>query len=296
MDVRRVLIFRTVAREGSLSAGARALGWTQPAVSQHLRALEREAGGPLLLRGSRGVELTEAGRRLLVHADAVADHLDAARAELDELAQLRTGSARLAAFPSASAVLVPAALAALARTAPQVEVRLVEAEPPEAAALVRGGRVDLALVFGYSEDPAEESLVAVELGREPVRLVLPAGTAPPRDLAALADATWVAGCERCRGHLVACCARAGFEPDVRHETDDYVVVQGLVARGLALAVLPESALRAFRHPGVDVVDLPELGARRIDLLHRRGLQRVPAVAALMGALTEALATETAPAH
>ncbi|WP_101524771.1 LysR family transcriptional regulator [Nocardioides houyundeii] len=285
MDSRRVLIFRTVARAGSISAGARELGWTQPAVSQHLRALEREVGGPLLVRGAGGVDLTEAGRRLLAHADAVAAHLEAAAAELDDLAQLRSGSARMASFPSGSAVIVPTALAALAVAAPEIEVSLVEAEPPEAAALVRSGAVDLALVFGYQEDRAEEALVAAPLAEDPIRLVLPADVAAvPRRLAELEDRPWVAGCERCRGHLVACAARAGFVPRIRHVTDDYVVVQALVARGLAVAVLPETALTAFRHPGVRTEELPELGSRRIDVLHRRGIERVPAVAALLAAL------------
>jgi DNA-binding transcriptional LysR family regulator len=285
MDPRRVLIFRTVARAGSISAGARALGWTQPAVSQHLARLEREVGGPLFLRGARGVDLTEAGTRLLAHADAVAAHLDAAGAELAGLAQLHTGSARLAAFPSGSAVIVPPALAALAGIAPEVEVRLVEAEPPEAAALVLGGEVDLALVFGYDDTDPDETLVAVPLADDPVHLILPAGGREDvTSLAELADRTWVAGCERCRSHLVVCCARAGFTPDIRHITDDYVVVQALVSRGLAVAVLPGTALTAFRHPDVEVVPLPELGSRRIDVVHRRGIDAVPAVGAVLAAL------------
>ncbi|WP_181311237.1 LysR family transcriptional regulator [Nocardioides campestrisoli] len=287
MDPRRVLIFRTVARAGSISAGARELGWTQPAVSQHLRTLEREVGGALLVRGSGGVDLTEAGRRLLAHADAVAAHLQAAAAELEDLAQLRTGSARLASFPSGSAVIVPRALAALAARAPEVEVGLVEAEPPEATELVRSGAVDLALVFGYQEDPTEEALVAVPLTEDSIRLVLPEGPDPvPGRLLDLADRAWVAGCERCRGHLVLCADRAGFEPRIRHVTDDYVVVQSLVARSLAVAVLPQTALEAFRHPQVRVVDLPELGARSIHVVHRSGIERVPAVAALLAALLQ----------
>jgi molybdate transport repressor ModE-like protein len=285
MDPRRVLIFRTVARAGSISAGARELGWTQPAVSQHLRSLEREAGGPLLVRGAAGVDLTEAGRRLLAHADAVAAHLAAAASELDDLAQLRAGSARLAAFPSGSAVLVPSALAALADSAPEVEVSLVEAEPPEAGEMVRSGAVDLALVFGYAETGAEQALDVVPLREDPVHLVVPADEdGRVRRLVDLEDRAWVAGCERCRVHLVACCARAGFEPRIRHVTDDYVVVQALVARGLAVAALPGTALTAFRHPGVRTQELPELGSRHIDVVHRRGLERVPAVAALLAAL------------
>lgn len=284
VDPRRVLIFRTVARAGSISAGARQLGWTQPAVSQHLRALEREAGTALLVRGAGGVEPTEAGQALLAHADAVAAHLDAAVGEVADLAAARSGTARLAAFPSGSAVLVPRALARLAASYPGVDVLLTEAEPPEALDLVREGEVDLALVFGYEEQRGEDALVHVPLADDPVRLVQQAGADAVQDLAALAESPWVAGCERCRTHLVTCCEQAGFTPRIRHVTDDYVVVQSLVAMGLAVSVLPETALTAFRHPDVEVGDVPGLGSRRIDVVHRRGMDRVPAVAAVVAAL------------
>ena len=77
MDPRRLLIFRTVVRNGSIGAGARELGWTQPAVSQHLAALEKEVGTQLLLRSSAGITPTEAGARLALHAEAIAAQLDA---------------------------------------------------------------------------------------------------------------------------------------------------------------------------------------------------------------------------
>ena len=86
LDPKRLLIFRTVAREGSVSAAARALGWTQPAVSQHLRALENEIGLPVMLRGASGITLNEAGERLLRYADTVAGALQAAETDLEELA------------------------------------------------------------------------------------------------------------------------------------------------------------------------------------------------------------------
>src|SRR5688572_18212402 len=89
MDRRRVLIFRDVARAGSISGAARELGWTQPAVSQHLRALERSVGSPLLVRTSTGVELTEPGRVLLARADDIAAQLHMAAEELADLATLR---------------------------------------------------------------------------------------------------------------------------------------------------------------------------------------------------------------
>ena len=119
MDPRRVLVFRAVARAGSLSAAARDLGWTQPAVSQHLQRLEREVGLPLLVRSTRGVTLTEAGQVLLGRADAVAGQLHMASEEMASLAQLRGGRVRLVAFPSAAATLVPAALKLLAARPPE---------------------------------------------------------------------------------------------------------------------------------------------------------------------------------
>ena len=285
LDPRRVLIFRAVARAGSISAAARELGWTQPAVSQHLARLERDAGGPLLLRGASGVRLTEAGTALLRRADVVAGELYAAGEELAALADLRGGRVRLVAFPSAAATSVPAALAALARERPGLQVGLEEAEPPEAMALVQAGDADLALVFGYDGPPV--GLGTLEwhpLLEEPVHLVLPADGPAVSGLVDLAGAEWIGGCVRCRTHLVDCCVAAGFEPTLRHVTDDYVVVQNLVAAGLGVSVLPASALAAHRSAGVRTVELPELGTRRVGLAHRPGALDVPATAAVAAAL------------
>ncbi len=291
LDPRRVLIFRTVARAGSISAAARDLGWTQPAVSQHLARLERDAGGPLLLRGPGGVQLTEAGVVLARRADVVAAELHAAGEELAALAQLRGGRVRLIAFPSGAATLAPDAIGALAQRRPDVEVGLEEAEPPEAMASVSAGDADLALVFGY--DGAPEGLGALTwrpLLDEPVHLVLPPGHPRVKGLAALTDADWIGGCVRCRGHLVACCADAGFSPTIRHTTDDYVVVQNLVARGLGVTVLPASALAAYRHPDVQVVELRTLGRRHVGLVHRPGADTVPATGALIWEIEVAAGT------
>lgn len=288
LDPRRLLLLRDVARAGSISAAARELGWTQPAVSQHLARLERDAGAPLLLRGPGGVIPTEAGRALLRRADAVAAELHAAGEELAALTELRAGRVRLVAFPSAAATLVPAALAALAGAHPDLEVGLEEAEPPEALAAVTAGDADVALVFGYDGPPAGLGRLAWRrLLDEAVHLVVPPGsTTAPSGLAGLDGADWIGGCVRCRTHLVDCCAAAGFEPRIRHTTDDYVVVQALVARGLGVTVLPESALAAYRHPGVEVVPEPALGRRHVGLALRPGAEAVPANAALVAAVAE----------
>lgn len=285
LDPRRVLIFRAVARAGSISAAARELGWTQPAVSQHLARLERDAGGSLLLRGPGGVRLTEAGAALLRRADVVAAELHAAGEELAELAELRGGRVRLVSFPSAAATLVPMALGDLARARPGLEVRLEEAEPPEAIATLLAGDADLALVFGYGGPPEGLGPLAWRLVlEEAVHLVLPEGAEEVSGLAELADAEWIGGCVRCRAHLVDCCAAAGFQPAIRHVSDDYVVVQNLVAAGLGVSVLPASAIDAHRAAGVRTVALAELGRRRVGLVHRPGALDVPAIAAVAVAL------------
>ncbi len=291
MDPRRVLMFRTVARAGSLSAAARALGMTQPAVSQQLRHLEREAGTPLLLRGSRGVTLTEAGTLLLTRADAVASQLHMAEEELSSVAELRVGRVRLVAFPSAAAALVPGVLQELRSRHPGLEVTMVEAEPPEAWTAVRSGEADVALVFGYDGPPPDDGELAwVPLGVEPLYLVLPPGHpgTDERTTAWLADETWIAGCERCRQHLVERCRAAGFEPRLTHESDDYVVVQNLVASGLGITVLPRLALRAFRHPEVVVHPLTAFGERHVGLVHRPGAGEVPGTRALVEELRRAV--------
>ncbi len=282
MDVRRVEIFRVVAHAGSLAAAARQLHVTQPAVSQQVAALERQVGSPLIVRTTRGIRLTEAGTVLLVHADAVAARLRSATEELAGLAALDAGTIRLAAFPSAAATLVPAALVALPAG---LEVRLQEAEPPEALSSVRSGEVDAALVFAYawSADLGPD-LVATALTEDPVRVVLPAGESFG-GLAGLASRRWVSGCPRCGEHLLRVCAAAGFVPDVRHSTDDYVVVQALVAAGIGVALLPELALRAFRHPGVEVHPGAQAGARSVSLVQHAETARTPALQALVRALS-----------
>ena len=287
MDPKRLLIFRTVARAGSISAAARELGWTQPAVSQHLRALERSAGCGLLLRGAGGVELTEPGRVLLARADAVAAQLHMAEEELADLTALRRGRVRLAAYPSAAATLVPRTVAGLRRRHPEIDVELAEAEPPEALALIASGDADLALVFAYDDEaPAEGAgLVWRALGEEPVSLVVapdhPVAERRRLTLADLAHEPWIVGCERCRAHAVRVCADAGFEPAVRHVSDDYVVVQNLVAVGLGVSLLPRSALEAYPHPGVRVREHASFGTRTFGIAHRDGAEQVPATAALV---------------
>jgi len=291
LDLRRLTVLRAVAREGSFSAAARALDYTQPAVSHHISRLEKEVGTTLLLRTPRGATLTDAGEALVQHAEAVITRLSAAEDELAEIAGLRAGRVRIAAFPSGSATLIPAAARALRDAHPGISLTLVEAEPPEALELLRTGQVDIALTFGYPESgPADEREFALEpLFDDALFLVVPVG-ADDRDLAFeprltdLAHETWIAGCERCRSHLLHLCARAGFRPDVAYATDDYVTVQSIVAAGLGVTVLPSLALGAHRHPGVLAIPLGGDAVRQVSVVVLPGPRRPPAVSAMISAL------------
>ncbi|KAA5826876.1 LysR family transcriptional regulator [Saccharopolyspora hirsuta] len=288
-----MMVFREIAQAGSLGAAARALGWTQPAVSQHLRRLERQVGTALVLRHPRGVRLTEAGQVLARHAEAIAARLRAAEEDLAELVELRTGTLRLAAFPSASPTLVPAALTALRAEHPGLTVRLHEAEPPAAIRLVSTGGAELAMVFTHSAPEHDPDLVWLPLGTEQLRVVLPVDgphRAAAVELTALRDERWIGGCESCTAHLVDTCRAAGFDPEIHHDTDDYVVAQALVAAGLGVALLPQLALTAFQDPGVRVASVTPEQHRSLFLVHHRDLSGVTAVEAAIGALRAVSAT------
>ncbi|MGM7421052.1 LysR family transcriptional regulator [Cellulosimicrobium sp. CpK407] len=302
MDLTRLRVLAAVAREGSVTAAARSLHYAQPSVSHHLARLEAEVGVPLLERHGRGVRLTAAGRLLATRAEEILGRVGAARDELDALVSLSAGRVRLAAFPSALATLVPDVVARLARDHPGLGVGLVEAEPPEALEALRRGAVDVALVFEHDRSPVDvEGLRAVPVLAEELFLVRAADPAPtpggrervpgadaaPGDLATLADAAWIAGCERCRADLVGRCERAGFTPRVAFETDDYVAVQSLVAAGVGVSLLPALALRAHRDPRVDVRALP--GAARRVLAVTYGDRPAPGTAAVVEGLVRAAA-------
>ncbi|MEV1202815.1 LysR substrate-binding domain-containing protein, partial [Microbispora rosea] len=174
--------------------------------------------------------------------------------------------------------------ARLAQDHPGLDLRLMEAEPPEALRLLRAGRVDVAVVFRYGEAaPEDDGVRLVHLLDDPGLLVTPAAYGDAGDLAAYADGPWIAGCERCRAHLLALCAEAGFAPRVSFTTDDYVAVQAMVAAGLGTALLPRLALSAHRHPGVRVSELPG-SDRRVYAATYGEPPDPPAVAALVAAL------------
>ncbi|MER5930968.1 LysR family transcriptional regulator [Streptomyces sp. NPDC002054] len=294
LDVTRLRVLAAVAKHGSVTAAARALSYAQPSVSHHLARLEAETGSKLVQRAGRGIRLTDAGRMLAERAEEILGRLDAAEAELAAHTGLRAGRVRLAAFPSALGTFVPRAAAAFTAAHPDVELRFTEAEPPDAAQLLRSGEVDVALLFSYPDtSPTDDGLRRTPLLTESIYLVTPAGL-PGDTLADHAERRWITGCERCRRHLVRSCATAGFTPDIAFTTDDYVAVQALVAAGLGVTTLPALALAAQHNPSVRLVRLPDQERLITAAVHGEAPDP-PATAALLDHLTQAAAT-TLPPH
>ncbi len=299
LDLGSLRLVRAIADAGSITAAATALGCTQPAVSQHVRRLEKRLGTALLERHPRGVRLTEAGQVLARYGATVAATVDAAEREVSALTGLRAGRVRLVSFPSASATLVPAALAALRELAAGVEVVFSEDQPPASIAALREGRCDIAVAFDYPDPTTagESPLAGLHRRRlltDPSVLAVadgdPLAERNRLHLRDLAEARWIAGCPRCRGHLTASAEAVGFSPAIAAETDDYMAVLAFVAAGLGVALLPGLVSGvAARHPGVTLRSVAGVSRRSVFALTTPDLLRVPAVAATLDALEDAAA-------
>lgn len=304
LDATRLRLFAAVAEHGSISAAARAQGYTQPAVSHAVRRLERDVGVALIRRVARGIVLTEAGTRLSVHAEVILTVMRSARAELADLAAGRTGRVRVAAFPSAAATVVPPVLARLRHERPTLVVELLHAEPDQAIAMVSAGEADIAVTFAYPDTDEPPGLQRAHMFDDQLFAVLPpddpsipapdgmTDAAAPLELDALADRRWIAGCPRCRAHLEDACRTAGFVPRVVHSTDDYVAVQAMVAAGLGIALLPDLALRAYVRADVTTAELRPRFFRRVTVSTLDVTPQAPSIQAVLKALERATAPRT----
>jgi DNA-binding transcriptional LysR family regulator len=284
LDVIRLRVIDAVGRHGSVTAAAKELHYSQPSVTHHLARLEAETGAQLLQRVGRGIRLTPAGQLLADRAAEILGRIDAADAELSAHVGLTAGRVRLAGFSSAIGSLVPGAVAALAGSHPGLQVSLTDAHPADAIELLRTGKVEVAIIFRYDETESEPAGVRLHhLLDDPLYLL---STRRGRKLGDLRQATWIAGCERCRSHLLTLCEDEGFEPRIGYTSDDMVVMQALVAAGLGVATLPGLALRAHRAEGVVASELR--GSKRHVYAATYGEPPdPPATAAVLAALAEA---------
>jgi DNA-binding transcriptional LysR family regulator len=300
LDVRRLRVLQEVAEQGSFSAAADALSYTQSAVSQQIATLEREAGTTLIQRGPGGIRLTDAGRALLSHTEAVLAHLADAERELAAIADVRGGRVRMASFPTAGATLVTRAVSVFHDRHPDVELTLSEAEPEESLPRLRRGDFELALVYDYGQGVPgggpSDGTELVHLLDDPMLMALPSdhrlAARKSIQLDELADEPWVGGvregryCNDCAEMLVRTCGAAGFEPRLAFESDDHTVQLGLVATGMGVALLPQLGLFAIP-PGVTVRPVARARPKRevLAAVPARGY-RSPATEAMLDVLRQ----------
>jgi DNA-binding transcriptional LysR family regulator len=284
-------VLRELADRGTIAATAESLGYTPPAVSQQLAALEREVGVALLEPNGRGRRLTDAGRELVARTESILREIEVAEAALERSHTTVSGVLRVGSFSSAlREVLVPAVAAATAEH-PDLQVVSEELEPEESLPMLKRRELDLVLAQEYPFAPVspDVALERVALLDDPVRLALPADRGVPDDrpvdLGALAGEPWIAGRDGtwCHAVVLHAARAAGFEPRLAHRTNDFSVSYALVGRGLGAALIPSLA-----GPPPPTVRLHEIDGqtleRRIYAAVRAGSAERPAIAALLSAL------------
>jgi DNA-binding transcriptional LysR family regulator len=309
LDARRLRLLRDLAVRGTIAATAEAQHLTGPAVSQQLAVLEREAGLPLFTRQGRTLRLTAAGRLLVEHAEVILASLAAAEADLNGLRVGGRGQVRIAAFPSAARVLLPAAWRRLAqniagaarlRTDQPVDLQVAELEPDAAVGAVRRGEADIAVVHSYSLFPREwpPGCEQRHLLSEQVLLVLsPLLAARHRlrpgeacALASFASEDWLLPSPQSSCHELTsrACGAAGFVPRSVAVADDFSVLTALAAVGAGVALVPRMALPADT-TGISLHPLTPPLTRTVVALTAAGDARQPHLSRVLDALCAAAA-------
>jgi DNA-binding transcriptional LysR family regulator len=298
LDLHRLRLLHELHARGTIAAVADALQFTPSAVSQQLAVLEREAAVVLLEPAGRGVRLTDAALVLVDHAAALLERVELAEAELAAAGGRVAGRARIASFQSVALRVALPAMRELAGTAPGLRCELVEAEPEQSLPALALGDVDLVLADEWLHQPlARPARVAREdLCEDPVFVVLPANHPLARrrrrtvQIAALAGEVWTTGHPGTAWEEITnrtCRALGGFDPDIRHRTNDSVTSLGLVAQGQAVTLLPR-LVRPETHPGVAVRAIAEGTLHRtIFAATRASDAERPSVRALLGAVRAA---------
>ena len=303
LSTRLLAVHRAVVSEGSLTRAAAVLGYTVSAVSQQLAQLATQAGTELFEKAGRGVRPTQAGLLLAEHAERVLHEVAQAEAALRGLREGRAGQLRVVSFHSAGESLLPPAIAALRSSLPDLFVLPIVDETPGALHRLRAGDADLVIMveaYGRGTAP-DDGLIRWHLLDDEYRVLLPHDHPLARRrvvaVEALSGTDWVVTfgpVDYVRETTIAICRRAGFEPRIIAEADEFSVAQGYVGAGLGAALVPRLALGAVR-TGVVVRRLsPAPRPRYIWAATRRSLADQPAVNRMVAALREAAAAVKAP--
>jgi DNA-binding transcriptional LysR family regulator len=293
LEVRRLQIFAAVAERGSFTAAAEALFMTHSAVSQQMALLERQLGVPLMIRGPRGIELTEPGRLLAERSTGLLGTMASIEQEMHDI-KVRHVAVRLGAFPTAAADLIPRVISEFGRRHPETKVVLHSAHAADMPAALRESVIHLGLVWDYDFLPrtVPPDIEYLPLVDDPLFVLLrndhPLAGESEVDLLEFAGETWVI-----RGHtppydeaFTTMCRLAGFEPQIGFVTEDYLSAQGLVAAGIGVSAAPRLALIAARP---DVVAVPIAGVgphRRIAAVRLLNSTHPPAAQQMLSVLRD----------
>jgi DNA-binding transcriptional LysR family regulator len=295
LDLRRLRLLYELHERGTIAAVAEALQFTPSAVSQQLAVLEREAGVPLLERAGRGVRLTDPATVLVRHAELLLERAELAEAELAGATGSVGGRGRIASFQSVALCLAIPVMQALARDAPDLRCELVESEPEQSLPALALGDVDLVLADEWQHQPRSRpaGVERHDLHRDPVRLLLPADhPAASRHrravpLTELAGEAWITGHRGTGWEEITnriCRELGGFDPDIRHRSNDSVICLSLVAHGQAVTLLPELATPPER-AGIAVRAIAEGSVHRTVFTATRAADGArPSVQALLAAV------------
>lgn len=294
-NVGRLNVFREVIARGSFSDAADALSYSQSAVSQAIATLEGEAGVALIERSRGGARATVAGAALAGYVSGILAQMETAETEIAAIAAGHGGRLRTASFPTAGATLMPQAIAGFRASHPGVELTLAEGEPEEIAPRLRAGEFDLVLLFEFEGvgERLSAGMRRFELFEDPLHLAMrhdhPFAERKELRLEDLRGESWVqtSAASPCARHVIRSCHAAGFEPAVSFESDDYQTVQGLVAAGVGMALIPQLALSTVR-PDIRVRPLhPRSPVRKIFAATPRAAAATPAVATMLDVLRQA---------
>ncbi len=297
-DVRLLRVFREVALRGSFSSAAEALAYTQPAVSQQIGRLERQVGTRLIDREPKGLRLTPAGDVVLRHTERLLAQIAEANAELSDLAKGTRGHVRIGSMATATGTFVSRAISRFRRDAQGIEVELQVEFPPDAVELVRRGDLEIAIsqASGFGPDPDTSGLHVEHLLDDELYAVLPTdhplATRRTVAIAELAADPLVLlslpGTKPGDNVVMRAYREAGVEPEVAHILHDHFAIEGLVAAGMGVALLPLLAFAALR---ADVAVRPLRGTPpRRRVLAVTADPPAPATQAMVDALRDAAAS------
>jgi DNA-binding transcriptional LysR family regulator len=315
VDAWSLRILVEVADRGSLSAAAKELVLSQPAVSRQIAALERRLKVPLFRRVPRGVVPTEAGATAVDLARGILSRLDAFDATMQALAGLGTGPLRLAGFASVNTWFLPEAIRRFRAAHPDVTVTLERVDPLGVIEAVRRGAVDVALLTDWQLvadpdtartdaepallDPDRLDIELVPLLDEQLHVALPVAHPLARrrvvPLANLRAERWIDGAyPDCLGPLRELGEALGAPPQVDFHCDDWNGKQALVAAGVGVMVVPRLACAAMRPELVVRPTKPALPTRRLYAGIARPPYRSAAASAMLELLPEIAASLRTP--